>query len=278
MPVVVVTDSGARLQPQDAEMLGIRLVPLHVLTGDLDLRDGVDPIPASVYEKGRATTAGASPAELTEVYRQALIDSGGDGVVAVHLSGRLSSTFEAAEQAAREYGDRLHVVDSRSAAMGSGFVALAAARAAAAGADLNAAYQAARDAVGRSRCVMVVHKLDHLRRSGRISATSSWLGTALALKPVLQIDDDGKLVLAQRVRTATKAIGAMVDNIVDFVGERRVSVTIHHVDNSETAEKVNELVCSRLNTAHDPVISEMGPVLAVHVGPGAVGVCAEPVE
>ncbi len=104
------------------------------------------------------------------------------------------------------------------------------------------------------------------------------IGTALALKPVLQIDDDGKLVLAQRVRTATKAIGAMVDNIVDFVGERRVSVTIHHVDNTETAEKVNELVCSRLNTAHDPVISEMGPVLAVHVGPGAVGVCAEPVE
>ncbi len=135
MPVVVVTDTGARLQPQDAEMLGIRLVPLHVLTGDLDLRDGVDPIPASVYEKGRATTAGASPAELTEVYRQALIDSAGDGVVAVHLSGRLSSTFEAAEQAAREYGDQLHVVDSRSAAMGSGFVALAAARAAAAGAD-----------------------------------------------------------------------------------------------------------------------------------------------
>lgn len=117
-----------------------------------------------------------------------------------------------------------------------------------------------------------------MRRSGRISATSSWLGTALALKPVLQIDDDGKLVLAQRVRTATKAIGAMVDNIVEFVGERRVSVTIHHVDNTETAEKVNELVCSRLLTAHDPVISEMGPVLAVHVGPGAVGVCAEPVD
>ncbi|WP_207553238.1 DegV family protein, partial [Mycobacteroides abscessus] len=70
MPVVVVTDSGARLQPQDAEMLGIRLVPLHVLTGEQDLRDGVDPIPAAVYEKGRATTAGASPAELTEVYRQ----------------------------------------------------------------------------------------------------------------------------------------------------------------------------------------------------------------
>ncbi|SHY09949.1 DegV domain-containing protein [Mycobacteroides abscessus subsp. abscessus] len=70
---------------------------------------------------------------------------------------------------------------------------------------------------------MVVHKLDHLRRSGRISATSSWLGTALALKPVLQIDEEGKLVLAQRVRTATKAIGAMVDNIVEFVGERRVS-------------------------------------------------------
>lgn len=278
MPVVVVTDSASRLQPDDAELLGIRTVPLHVLSEGQDLLDGVDPMPHTLLEKGRATTAGASPAELTDAYRRALDDSGGDGVVAVHISGKLSSTLEAAEQAAAECGGNVHVVDSRSAAMGAGFVALAAARAAATGHDLASVYRSALDAVGRSRCVMVVHRLDHLRRSGRIGAASSWLGTALALKPVLQIDGEGKLVLAQRVRTATKAMAAMVDNIVDYVGERRVSVTIHHVDNLETAEKVSELVRSRLVTAHDPVISDMGPVLAVHVGPGAVGVCAEPID
>lgn len=278
MAVMVVTDSGARIEPADARARGIRVVPLHVLAGDMDLRDGIDPVPASVYEKGRATTAGASPEELAEEYRRALVDSDGDGVVAVHLSARLSSTLEAAQQAARECGDKVRVIDSRSAAMGAGFVVLAAARAAAAGADLDETEHAARQSVGRSRSVMVVHRLDHLRRSGRIGAASSWLGTALVLKPVLQIDDDGKLVLAQRVRTATKAIAAMVENVVEFIGDRRASVTIHHVDNIDTATQVGRLVRERLQTAHVPVISAMGPVLAVHVGPGAVAVCAEPVD
>src|ERR1700676_2990339 len=131
MAVVVVTDSSSRLEPDDRERWAIRQVPLHILVDGTDLRDGVDPVPDDIHERGHATTAGATPAELTAAYEQALRDSDGDGVVAVHISAALSGTFTAAEQAARQIGPGVRVVDSKSAAMGTGFVALAAARAAA---------------------------------------------------------------------------------------------------------------------------------------------------
>ena len=133
MPVVVVTDSSSRLQPDELKQCDIRQVPLHVLRrrsrparrgGRRAVRHSRPP---------RVTTAGATPAELAETYQQALSDSGGDGVVAVHISAALSSTFSAAVQAAREFGPAVRVVNSRSAAMGVGFVALAAARSAARG-------------------------------------------------------------------------------------------------------------------------------------------------
>lgn len=127
MPVVTVTDSAARLPRNLLQSLGIRVVPLHVLLDGRDLRDGVDELPADLYQR-EAGTAGAAPAELAAAYEVALADSAGDGVVAVHLSAELSSTFGSAEHAARAFGGRVVVVDSRSAAMGSGFVALAAAR------------------------------------------------------------------------------------------------------------------------------------------------------
>lgn len=217
MAVVVVTDSSARLPADLLAQWDIRVVPLHVLVDGADLRDGVDDVPADLYQRAQASTAGASPAELAAVYRAALADSDGDGVVAVHLSTALSSTLGAAQHAAAELGGAVRVVDSRSAGMGTGFAALAAARAARAGADVNTAAAQAKSTAERTRAFLVVQRLDNLRRSGRIGATASWLGTALAVKPLLRIED-GRLVLAQRVRTTSKAIAAMVEQVIATVG------------------------------------------------------------
>ena len=137
MTVVVVTDSSARLDPDELKRWDIRVVPLHVLQDGIDYLDGVDPIPQDIQDRSHVSTSGAAPGDLTDVYRQALADSGGDGVVAVHLSAGLSSTFSSAAAVGRELGSAVRVINSRSAAMGVGFVALAAARAAAAGADLD---------------------------------------------------------------------------------------------------------------------------------------------
>ncbi|PBJ55344.1 DegV family protein, partial [Mycobacterium avium] len=130
MAVVVVTDSSARLPADLLGQWGIRVVPLHILLDGTDLRDGVDEVPADIHQRA-ATTAAATPAELADAYQQALADSGGGGVVAVHISSALSGTCRAAERTAADLDPNLRVVDSKSAAMGTGFVALAAARAAA---------------------------------------------------------------------------------------------------------------------------------------------------
>ncbi|MFN0142999.1 MAG: DegV family protein [Mycobacterium sp.] len=270
MPVIVVTDSSARLpDPMIAEW-GIRVVPLHILVDGDDLRDGVDEAPGDLYQR-QVTTAGASPTELAAVYREALSDSRGDGVVAVHISNELSSTLGAAQHGAREFDGAVRVIDSKSAGMGTGFVALAAARAAREGENLSTVAAQAESTVPRVYAFLVVQRLENLRRSGRIGATASWLGTALALKPLLRIDD-GKLVLAQRVRTTSKATVAMVEHVLAVVGERRAALAVHHVDNPAGAAEVAATLAGALPGCGPAVVTDLGPVLGVHLGPGAVGV------
>lgn len=271
MSVVVVTDSSARLP---ADLLGqwdIRVVPLHVLVDGDDLRDGVDDMPTDLYQRPQVSTAGASPAELARVYRAAFSDSDEDGVVAVHLSTALSSTLGAAQHAAAEFAGAVRVVDSRSAGMGTGFAALAAARAARTGAELDEVVAQAESAASRVSAYLVVQRLDNLRRSGRIGAAASWLGTALAVKPLLRLDG-GKLVLAQRVRTSSKATAAMVEQVLETVGEQRAALAVQHVDNPAGAADVAATLAGALPACGPPIVTDLGPVLGVHLGPGAVGV------
>jgi DegV family protein with EDD domain len=275
MAVVVVTDSSSRLGSDERRRWGIAQVPLHILLDGRDMRDGVDIIAGDIHERAQATTAGATPAELADAYRTALDDSGGDGVVGVHISAALSSTFSSAVQAAREFGPSVRVVNSRSAAMGTGFVALAAARSAALGADLDSVEAAARSAVTRGHGYIVVHRLDNLRRSGRIGTAASWLGTALSLKPLLCLDVDGRLVLAQRIRTVTKAHVALVDQVAEVVGDRGAAIAVHHVDNRDAADDVAEALATRLPQIGAPTVTSMGPVLAIHVGGGAIAVSVQ---
>jgi len=235
-------------------------------------------VPYDIHDRPKVSTAGAAPAELADAYRQALADSGGDGVVAVHLSAALSSTYSSAVAAAREFGPAVRVVNSRSAAMGVGFVARLAADAAASGADLDTVEAQARSATERTHAFIVVHTLENLRRSGRIGVAASWLGTALALKPLLTLDVDGRLVLDQRIRTVGKAHAAMIERVVALIGDKRARVAVHHVDNHDAADAIGATLTDRLPQLESLDVRDMGPVLAVHVGAGAVGVALQILE
>jgi DegV family protein with EDD domain len=263
------------LQPDELKQFDIRQVPLHVLVDGADLRDGVDDVPYDIHDRPRVTTAGATPAELAEIYQQALSDSDGDGVVAVHLSAALSSTYSSAAQVARDFGSAVRVVNTRSAAMGVGFAALAAARSAGSGVDLDTVEAVARSASSRGHVFVVVRRLDNLRRSGRIRRGASWLGTALALKPLLCLDVDGRLVLDQRIRTVTKAHAAMVDRVAEVVGEHQAAIAVHHVDNHDAADEIGAALTTRLPQLESLAVTDLGPVLSIHVGGGAVGVVVQ---
>ncbi|CAM3080614.1 DegV family protein [Prescottella defluvii] len=272
MPVVVVTDSSASLSPELADRYGIRVVPLHLLSGGRDLLDGIDDIPADLTG---VTTSGASPGELGDAYAAALADSGGDGVVAVHISRQLSGTWEAGRQAAQRLGETVRIVDSESTGMGLGYPALAAARAARAGGSLKAVYQKAVEVAARGRTSIVVDRLDHLRRGGRIGTAAALLGTALAMKPVLHLVD-GKLVLREKTRTSTKALAKLVDAAVEQAGAERSAIAVHHSQAPERAEEVAAQLRDRIPDVSELIVTEIGAVLGAHVGPGAIGVVVCP--
>jgi DegV family protein with EDD domain len=276
MTVIVVTDTSSRLPAELRDEWAIREVPLHILLDGADLRDGLDEVPEDIHKR-HATTAAATPAELCAAYQRALTDSDGDGVVAVHISSGLSGTCRAAELTAADLGPAVRVIDSKSTAMGTGFVALAAARAASAGGDLDTVTDAAAAAVNRTHAYMVVHRLDNLRRSGRIGGAKAWLGTALALKPLLHVDD-GKLVLAQRIRTSKGAVAAMIDQVCEVVGEHSAALAVHHVANPDGAHDLAAALADRLPGCEPAIVTPLGPVLALHVGAGALAVCLQVAE
>ncbi|KAA0925887.1 MULTISPECIES: DegV family protein [Rhodococcus] len=279
MTVAVVTDSSSCLPATLAAERGIALVPLHVLVDGIDHREGVDDIPEQSTSGKPVTTAGASPGELTEIYAAALERSRGAGVVALHISRGLSSTWEAARQAADHVGSAVRVVDSASAGMGLGFAVLAAAATAAGGAELDEVYRDAVAASTTSRCFIVVDRLDHLRRGGRIGAAAALLGTALAMKPVLHISD-GKLVLKEKARTSSKALNKLVDAAVaaatEVGDESGVALAVHHMQCPERAEDVAAMLASRIPHSTSIDVYPFGAVLGAHVGPGAVGVVVAP--
>ncbi|MCM6773709.1 DegV family protein [Nocardia sp. CDC159] len=276
MAVVVVTDSAASLPPEPVAELGIEVVPLHVLVDDRALREGVDTGDID-YTSSAVTTSAPSPGELRAAYERALERSNGDGVVAVHISRQLSATWAAGRQAIRDMdaGERVRLVDSLSAGLGTGLPALAAARRAATGAALDIVYDTAVAAAGRGRAFIVVNRTEQLRRGGRLSTAAAFFGTELVTKPILQIID-GRLELREKARTRSKAFTKLIAAAVDAAGEDGAAVAVQHLGAAEAAETLTAQLTELIPGIHELITTEFGPALAVHLGPGAVGVLVVP--
>ena len=273
MAVVVLTDTSANLDLELAEELGMIIVPLHVIVDGEQMREDVDDIPADIATR-TATTAAASPGELQIAYRRALAASNGDGVVAIHISSGLSATFQTGEAVAAQIGSGVRVVDSRTAGLAVGFAALAAHAAAGRGATLDEVCDVARRTAARSRSRFMVDRLDHLRRGGRIGPITSFVGNALSMKPVLEVHN-GKLFLAHKVRTQSKALAKLVDMTVESCPNGVEQIGVQHVDAPERAAALAADLSAALGADH-VMVSHFRPTLAVHLGPGAVAAIVVP--
>ncbi|MFI6165194.1 DegV family protein [Nocardia sp. NPDC051052] len=276
MAVVVVTDSSASLPAELAAELDIAVVPLHVLIGERAIREGVDPVDID-YASDTVTTSAASPGELRAVYEQALALSGGDGVVAVHISRQLSGTWEAGRQAVRDMdaADRVRLVDSLGAGLATGLPVLAAARRARDGASLDVVYDTAVAASSRARTFILVNRTEQLRRGGRLSSAAAFFGSELVTKPLLQIVE-GRLELREKVRTRSKAFAKLVAAAVDAAGEDGAAVAVQHLGAEEAAQTVASQLRDLIPGIHELIVAEFGPALGVHLGVGAVGVLVLP--
>lgn len=284
MPVAVVTDSSAYLPDGFAARHAVHVVPLHVLIDGRSGLDGVDIGPVEVAEalvgKRRVTTSRPNPDEFVDTYRR-LLDEGADGIVSVHLSRELSGTWESARLAAREVGeDRVRVVDSRTTVMGLGFSVLRAATAAIGGAPGAAVEDAAVSAAACTTTFFVVETLEYLRRGGRIGSAAAFLGTALAVKPVLHVAD-GRIEPLEKVRTTHRAMLRLVDlaeQAAAATGASAVELAVHHLAAHDRAVELATRLDERISPSPGCVVSELGAAIGAHTGPGMLGVVVCPAE
>jgi DegV family protein with EDD domain len=280
MPTAVVTDSTAYIPSELLEGNSISTVSLYVnfaggrteretdLMKDLDRLYGdlrsTDPWP---------TTSQPSVGDFIEVY-EPLLDAGHD-IVSIHLSAGISGTCDSARQACQRLvdeskgGERIHVYDSRSACGGSGLVAIAAARAAAggaSGAETLAAAERARDGL---KMWFAIDTLEYLRKGGRIGSAQAWLGSALQIKPILTLEEE--ITPVERVRTRRRAFQRMVE----FGRERHdagaTAWVVQHIHDHETARHLVD-ECRQIYGTDPVFVSEIGPVIGAHIGPGLLGV------
>jgi len=275
MPVAVVTDTTQYLPREVIERHSIHLVSLYVNWQGRTDRESDLPDYHDFYDFLRSggelpSTSQPSVGDFLAVY-EPLIERG-DDILSIHLSGGISGTVGAAEQARSaliEQGvdeNRIVVIDSRTGCAGHGFMALAAANAEGGLAEKVAAARKLREDL---YLLVAVDTLEFLRRGGRIGAARAWIGATLKVKPILTIE--GEMQPVERVRTATRAFERLADHLQQRKDDGCDRFAVQHTNSLDVAERLAER--GREIYGNDPVIlSEIGPVIGTHTGPGLLGV------
>jgi DegV family protein with EDD domain len=273
LSVRIVTDSTADLPPQFAHDLGISVVPLSVIFGDEVYREGIDIDHDLFYDKlinGKVlpTTSAPSVGEFLEVYEPLLKET--DEIVSIHLSSKLSATYDNACQAAQTLsarGARIEVVDSRVVSLGLTFVAVAAARAAREGGDIDRVRAVADSTIERMRIYVLLDTLEYVRRGGRIGRARAFLGAMLRVKPMLALRD-GEVYPHERVRTKRHAMDRLFQIATSYPNVREVAVgySTNPQDAHDFQQRLAE-VMPHVNIW----TARFGPVIGTHGGPGVLG-------
>ena len=275
----VVTDTTAYLPEELVSQHDIKRVSLYVsLEGEqrpeIEIA-GADY--AEFFERLRASAEGAttsqpSVGDFCAVYEPLLAE--GRDIVSIHLSAGISGTCESASQAKERLtaegkgGERIQVYDSRSACGGQAMVVLAAAGAAEAGADGAAALAAAERCRDRLDMWFAIDTLEYLRKGGRIGAAQAWLGSALQIKPILTLGEE--ITPVERVRTRRRAFERMVEYARQRRDDGADAWIVQHIQDPETAQRLAGQ-CRELFGTEPIFVSEIGPVIGAHVGPGLIG-------
>jgi DegV family protein with EDD domain len=275
MPVAIVSDTCHYLARELVVAQAIHEVSLYVHWPEETKRESEVTDYRAFYERLRTaselpTTSQPSIGDFLSVY-QPLLEAGNE-IVSIHLAGGMSGTVRSAEQAREQLGrdsEGIYVVDSATACGGEGLVLMAAAAAARAGAD----GQAVRDRTLRARDELKmwfsIDTLEFLRRGGRIGGAQAWLGSTLQIKPILTVES--QITPVERVRTSRRAFERMVDLLRERALAGADAWMVQHIQAPSEAERLVERGREIFN--NEPVtVSEIGPVIGAHVGPGLLGV------
>ncbi len=275
--VHVVTDSSCDLPVDIAEELDISIVPLTIRFGDEEFVDRDELSTAEFWTRcvnsdTLPETAAPAPGQFEKTYRAAAAN-GASAIIVISLSSELSATMQSAQLAARTINDDadidldVRVIDSRTISMGVGTIALACARAARGGADIDEIEELATDLVSRTKVYGALDTLENLKKGGRIGNAKALLATALSIKPIIEVTG-GVVEQAGKQRTRSKALAHLVDTVQRYQGNIE-NLAVLHADCSDI-----DLFVEMLAPYHtdDIVVGEIGPVIGTHGGRGTIGV------
>jgi DegV family protein with EDD domain len=274
--VAIVTDSTAYLPNDILKKYSITVTPQILIWGDETFQDGVDILPDEFYNRLRTAKVLPTTSQVAIVTMKAtfenLLEAGYD-VLGIFISAKLSGTMQSAIHAKEmlpKAAAKIIVLDSNSTSMAMGFHVLTAARAAQAGANLAECQKLAEEAREHTGVVFVVDTLEFLHRGGRIGGAQAMLGSALNLKPLLELRD-GRIEPVEKVRTKSKAINRMIELVVEQVaGRTPVRLATLHANAIAEAKSALETAAARLNPV-EQILASVSPAIGTHAGPGTVG-------
>ena len=272
--VAIVTDSTAYI-PQDLlERYSITVAPQVLIWGEETFEDGVDIQPDEFYKRLKTATVMPTSSQATiPTFQKIFSNLLGEGhdILAVLLSDLLSGTIESAIQARASLPDAsIEIFDSESVAMALGFQVLAAARAAQDGANLAECKAIAEKAKQNSGVVFAVKTLEFLHRGGRIGGATRYLGSALNIKPILEVRG-GRVEPVERVRTRKKSLQRILEMVEERVsGQETVHLAALHANVPDEAKELLSQAISRINPV-ESIFSTISPVVGTHTGPGTIG-------
>ena len=266
------TDSIADVPREFVETLDITVVPCNIHFGQETFRDGIDLTSEEFYTrlkqaKSLPTTSQPSVGVFRETYQR--LGQLTKDIVSLHVPAALSGVYNSAAMAAKMLPElRIRVIDSTNISMALGWLTIIAARAAKAGQTLDEIEQLVLETIPRLRLVAVVDTLEYAERGGRIGKATALVGTLLRVKPILEVRDS-QVLPVENVRTHRRAIQRLIEIAESMAPFQELAVV--HTNDADLAQQVRETL-GRLHPVERIPISEVGPVLGAHVGPGAVGV------
>lgn len=276
MGVKVITDSTSYIDEELRKELDISILSLYVSFEDESIKE-TEIENEAFYEmmKEKGFLLSSQPT-LGELY-QGMVEvvSKGDDLLCIFLSSKMSGTYNSAcavsKKVMEEYPDRkIYIIDSRTNSMQLGFAAIVAARAAKAGKDIEEVKAIVEDNIKRSRFLFIPDNLEYLKKGGRIGDASALIGSILKLIPILTVKD-GNATTFKTVRTKKRAVKEMIDKILEDDNKYSIKeIIVHHINCYGEAEELAQNLKGKLNI--DLNIVGIGPVIGVHVGPGAIGI------
>ena len=277
--IAIVTDSTANLHPEFIEYYNIQVLPLKIHWGEETLRDGVDITPSEFYKRlGKSsvipTTSQPSRQEFIQVFEELAPHC--DGIIVPLISSGISGTVDSALSAQSEFSAvPVGIVDSYSTAAGLALVVIAVSQAVDAGKSFAEIKQIAVNGARHVQLFFMVDTLEYLHKGGRIGGASRFFGSALSIKPILYLDDRGKIDALERVRTKQKALSRLIELAANTAADRPARVGILHADAYNLAVAFRKHIKENIDCLQLDIY-ELSPVIGTHVGPGSIGVAILP--